>query len=305
MGNNRYILQWEDYMKKAKESLENNNFDEYKDFMDKANETADLLKHDNELTYECVNFGMANYIFENALPTIFKNNKAAVKEFTNTIKEDKNLRKQFQFYKALETYTTSLNSRDYLNESLNLVKETIDKKTLEKSNKKLGEIINKYSIKPSEMISEDKLKFFADCDYLLKNDKKLNNLVTVTECVNRVSDYIEKNYNTINESKTNTFALIEDFDKKYNNLLNEEEKSFVKEIIDCKSSSNRAKKETLFNKFKNECLELINKLMAESNGDDVNDLNAIKEQIDAKVFCEETLVKDVANLLEIRDILKS
>ena len=88
--------------------------------------------------------GKNRYIFENALPTIFKNNKAAVKEFTNTIKEDKNLRKQFQFYKALETYTTSLNSRDYLNESLNLVKETIDKKTLEKSNKKLGEIIKKY-----------------------------------------------------------------------------------------------------------------------------------------------------------------
>ena len=46
MDNNRHICQWEDYMNKAKESLENKNFEEYKDLLKKACDTVDLYKND-------------------------------------------------------------------------------------------------------------------------------------------------------------------------------------------------------------------------------------------------------------------
>lgn len=305
MDNNRHICQWEDYMNKAKESLENKNFEEYKDLLKKACDTVDLYKNDCELTYECVNFGMSNYIFEDALPKLFKTNKNAVKEFITTIKEDNNLKKQFQFYKALESYNSNMDCRDYINESLKLVIGSIDKKSISESNEKLNRIIKKYNIKPSTVISEDKLKFFNNCDFLFKNEKKLTNLANITENIDGVVNYVTNNVHSINETKTNTFDLIENFDSKYSSLLNEEEKDFVKEIISCKSKNNVEKKEKLFNGLKNECLNIIDKLIGESNDDDKVGLEAIKEQIDSKMFCEDTLVSDIANLLEIRDVLKS
>ena len=305
MDNNRHICQWEDYMNKAKESLENKNFEEYKDLLKKACDAVDLYKNDCELTYECVNFGMSNYIFEDALPKLFKTNKNAVKEFITTIKEDNNLKKQFQFYKALESYNSNMDCRDYINESLKLVVGSIDKKSISESNEKLNRIIKKYNIKPSTVISEDKLKFFNNCDFLFKNEKKLTNLANITENIDGVVNYVTNNVHSINETKTNTFDLIENFDSKYSSLLNEEEKDFVKEIISCKSKNNVEKKEKLFNGLKNECLNIIDKLIGESNDDDKVGLEAIKEQIDSKMFCEDTLVSDIANLLEIRDVLKS
>ena len=305
MDNNRHICQWEDYMNKAKESLENKNFEEYKDLLKKAFDTVDLYKNDCELTYECVNFGMSNYIFEDALPKLFKSNKNAVKEFITTIKEDNNLKKQFQFYKALESYNSNMDCRDYINESLKLVVGSIDKKSISESNEKLNRIIKKYNIKPSTVISEDKLKFFNNCDFLFKNEKKLTNLANITENIDGVVNYVTNNVHSINETKTNTFDLIENFDSKYSSLLNEEEKDFVKEIISCKSKNNVEKKEKLFNGLKNECLNIIDKLIGESNDDDKVGLEAIKEQIDSKMFCEDTLISDIANLLEIRDVLKS
>ena len=303
--NNKYILQWRELVLKAAKALEEKNFDLYDTLMREANMAYDEYKRDSALTYECTNFGMSNYIFEDALPKLFKSNKKAVKEFIKTIKEDKNLLYQFQFYKALEKYNENVDSKDYVNEALEIVKNNINQKTINESNGKLTRIINKYNIKPSETISNENLELFESCDFLFKNKKRLTNLTTINENINTVVKYTEKNYNSINENKENVFKLIESFEQKYNSLLTEEEKDFVKEIMDFKKEDKDNKKEKLFNKFKNECLNTIDKLISESSDEDKDGLLAIKEQITDKQYCAETLVKDMAKLLEIRDILMS
>jgi hypothetical protein len=75
--------------------------------------------------------------------------------------------------------------------------------------------------------------------------------------------------------------------------------------MDFKQGEKNEKKEKLFNRFKNECLNTIDKLISESNNEEKEGLLAIKEQIEDKTYCAETLVKDMAKLLEIRDILMS
>ena len=75
--------------------------------------------------------------------------------------------------------------------------------------------------------------------------------------------------------------------------------------MDFKQGEKDEKKEKLFNRFKNECLNTINKLISEADSDEKEGLLAIKEQIEEKEYCAETLVKDMAKLLEIRDILMS
>ena len=305
-SNNKYILQWRELVLKAAKALEEKNFDLYDTLMREANIAYDEYKRDSALTYECTNFGMANYIFEDALPTLFKSNPKAVKEFISTIKEDKNLLYQFQFYKALEKYNKGISSKDYVTEALEIVKNNINKKTISESNGKLAKIISAYNIKPAQTIPSENLGLYESCDFLFKREKVLTNLREINENINTVVNFTEKYYDFTNEGDTkNFFSMVENFEKKYNSLLTEEEKDFVKEIMDFKKEDKDNKKEKLFNKFKNECLETINKLLSESSDEDKEGLLAIKEQILDKQYCAETLVKDMAKLLEIRDILMS
>jgi hypothetical protein len=150
------------------------------------------------------------------------------------------------------------------------------------------------------------MELFESCDFLFKSTRKLTNLNEITENINKVKNFTEKYYDFTSEGDTkNLFSMVENFEKKYNSLLNEEEKNFVKELMDFKQGEKNEKKEKLFNRFKNECLNTIDKLISESNNEEKEGLLAIKEQIEDKTYCAETLVKDMAKLLEIRDILMS
>jgi hypothetical protein len=300
MEKNRYILQWEDYCKKACEAMENNHFDVYDDLMKKADDIYKLYRQESKLTYECTNFGISNYIFEDALPSLFKTNKKVIKEFVNTIKEDKNLLNQHKFYQALKNINEHTDIHTYINEALLLVKEGIDIKTLNESNDKLSKIIKENGIRPSSEINEDVLKYFESCDFLFKNNRKLSNLPIISENINNLINYI--NTQTIlKEDKINIYDMLENFEKKYDNILNEAEKNFVKNIL----TSSSDEKEHLFNNIKKECIEIINSLLESTKDEETDGLNAIKEQINEKTFCETTLVKDIANFLEIKDILNS
>lgn len=301
-----YINEWFDVMTKAKKMLEAKDFVAYNALMEDAKSVVNDYKKDCDLTYECTNFGMSNFIFEDALPRLFKENKTAVKEFVKTIKEDKNLTSQFNFIKALEKRDSSLDAKEYLNESISLATNNIDFSTIKESNRKLAKLITKYGIKPSDFINDKKLSLYEACDYVLTHKKKLSNLNEHNKNFNTILVYSESNYNNnIDEGKVNLDSLVEDFNRKYMNLLNEEEKSFVKEIMDFKAPQNDMKKEKLFNKFKNECITTVDKLLEGASDDEKDSLENIKEQIKSKQYCSETVVADLAKLLEIRDILLS
>lgn len=299
---NKYILNWRNNILEAAKALNNNDFALYENIMYNANNDYQDYKKDIELTYECTNFGMCNYIFEDALPTLFKENKKAIKEFITTIKEDKNLLSQFQFYKSLEKNNDNINTSEYITESFNLACENIDIKTINESNKKLSDIIKKYNIKPSDFIPQEKLDLFENCNYVLSKKKKLTNLMEMKNSFDNVVSYVKNNINNLNENKKSNLSLIDEFNTKYGNKLNESEKLFVKEMI----SSKTAKKETLFNNLKNECLKQLDKMKLDAKTDnDKLGLNELEEQIKSKMFNESTLIKDVAKLLELNVVLGS
>lgn len=303
---NQYILQWREYIIKADECLQNEDFEGYEEYEQKAKEAYEAYKKDTELTYECKNFGMINHIFENALPQLYKSKKhQAIKDYISCIKEDKNLLAQFQFYKALGRYNNQYDINTYLNEALTLAKENIDKKTLSGSIRKLADVISEHKIKPNDFINEENLSFYENCDTLLSKDKKLTNMIEMTSSFNSVSDYVKNNTQSICENVFDAEKSIREFTEKMNKTLTTEEKTFVEEIIDAKSAGATKRKEKLFNKFKNECIDLVNKLIGESNSADKAGLQEIKSQLMDKRFCLETIVQDMAQLLEIRDVLMS
>jgi ribonuclease D len=77
--------------------------------------------------------------------------------------------------------------------------------------------------------------------------------------------------------------------------------AFVQEITDWRSPIAEQRKEKLFNKFKNECIDKINEMLSEDAGN--VELESLKKQIEEQKFNKESIVNDIAKLLEIRDIL--
>lgn len=304
MENNKYILEWKNKVQEAVIYLSENNFKEYESRMSEANAAYEQYKRDFELTYECKSFGIAKYIFEDVLPNLLlSNNKKVIKEFTNTIKNDKNLKSQFQLFNTLSNYNDKYDINSYINESFELALNDIDKTTIKESNKKLDNLIQKYQLKPSDFIPNDKLRFFENCDMLLCKNKTLSNLTELNDRKNEVMNYVKLHQ----KIETPFEQRINEFTKKIDSVLTEEEKSFVQELIDFKSKGKEARKENLFNKYKNECLDLVNQLLKEEdeNGENYIGLTNIKNQLNNKQFCLETLVQDMAKFLEIRDVLMS
>jgi ribonuclease D len=126
-------------------------------------------------------------------------------------------------------------------------------------------------------------------------------MISLVESYNAVSNWMDTHKSDkINEGKTPD-ELISEFEEKLKNNLNESEMSFVQQITDWRSPIAEQRKEKLFNKFKNECIDKINEMLKE-DAENV-ELKGLSDQINEMSFNKETIVKDIAKLLEIRDIL--
>lgn len=299
---NPHMEEWAKYTDLMKEAMLSNDIDTAQEMKDKADSEYAQYKEFADKMYSCNGFESCNQAIQESLDYLIKYNTKAVKEIMSLIKEDKNLSAQFSFYKSLNECSANY-TIIYLNEALDIISNKIDYKTIKESNEKLVNLVRKYGIVPKNDYSDDKKKLFENCEYIITNKKKMSNLNEYSTRLKEVNDYICNNIKPINESKKTVYTLIEDYDKKYNSLLNEEEKSFVQEIMDWKNQGNSSKKQSFFESLKKECINGVNKLLETCSEEEKGDLTSIKEEINNKQFCEETLVKDVAKLLELRDVL--
>lgn len=297
----KYIQKWFNVIQSAKAALSNNDYELYDNLIHNANSIVDDLKRDNLLTYECKNFGLANHIIESSMPRLFKHNKGAVKELIKTIKEDKNLLNQFKFFNALNKYKSLDNNE--LKEALDLFYQSVDVKTINESNGKLSDLVKKYDLKSDNLINEEQLMFYENCDFLFKHPKRLlNNLAPINESISKVVEYVNHNIKHCDESSNDFYANIDEFNKKINSKLNQEEKKFVKAVILNKNDDS----EKIFKNLKNECLETIDKLINSSKLENEKDgLKSIKSQIIEKEYKQSSLINDISGLLEIKEILQN
>lgn len=246
--------------------------------------------------------GMLGEMFESALPTLFLKNRKAVGSVISLIKEDSNLRNQLQFFDAMKHYDGQIDAKDFVNESVELAKKGIDRKSLNESNRKLSKLFVYYNIKPDDSLDEDKENFIKAGTYLLTHDRKLSNLSEIAKNRKTVEDYIVKHKKEINENKINLKNVMENFDKKMS-ILNEDEKSLVKDILDCKSSVAEQRQKTFFESLKLKCVSKIDELKNSSSDTEKASLESLREDIQNMPYCKESIVKDTAKLLEIGAVL--
>jgi hypothetical protein len=304
MKDNKY----QDYINIMSEALEKEDYKAYEYVKEMLDEAIEDSKHEKELMNEMntTNFGVLNHIFENELPTLIKTNKKAVRNVIKTIKEDKNLITQFNFYNVIKeqyngTHADMISSKDALENLAKIVSEDIDLKTVKASNKKLRNIMVESGIKPSDFVDEESRKLYENGDVILTTKRNTNNMISLVESYNAVSNWMDAHKSDkINDGK-NPDEMIREFEEKLKNNLNESEMSFVQQITDWRSPIAEQRKEKLFNKFKNECINKINDMLKE-DAENV-ELKGLSDQINEMSFNKETIVKDIAKLLEIRDIL--
>ena len=298
----KYIKIWEAAVAKAREAMKQGGIEAAEKYVQEMDDAFERYKEACNFEDSMIdsNFATINATLESVLPKLMTKNKKALRECVKLIKEDKNLLAQFKFCNALRKFNCDTDAKDYINESLKLVSKDINYKTLKESNRKFAKLLIKHNIKPSN-INENEMKFAKSCDYLLTHKKSLNNLTDFTNNLKSASDYLVEN-KKLNENKVDILSMAEQVEKKLNSL-NEAEQALVKDIMMANSSGAETRRMNLFNKIKNECIEKINKMISENEGDEKERLLNLKETIMLKEYDKSNIVGDIAKLLEIGAVL--
>lgn len=298
----KYIKIWEVAVTKARDAMEQGGIEAAEKYVQEMEDAFERYKEACNFEDSMIdsNFATINATLESVLPKLMTKNKKALRECVKLIKEDKNLLAQFKFCNALRKFNCDTDAKDYINESLKLVSKDINYKTLKESNRKFAKLLIKHNIKPSN-INENEMKFAKSCDYLLTHKKSLNNLTNFTNNLKSASDYLIEN-KKLNENKVDILSMAEQVENKLNSL-NEAEQALVKDIMMANSSGAETRRMNLFNKIKNECIEKINKMISENEGDEKERLLNLKETIMLKEYDKANIVGDIAKLLEIGAVL--
>ena len=308
MKKNKYQKEFSNYIEIMNEALKRNDFKAYNVAKSMLEETIEDSKQEEALLAEMNtnNFGILNHIFEQQLPTLIKSNKKAVRDVIKAIKEDKNLLGQFNFYNVVKNQykgdTANLvEAKEVLEKLAEISVKGIDQKTVKESNKKLRKVMLENNVVPTEFIDEENKQLYESGHVIFTRKKTTANMIPLIESYHNVCQYMENHKNDAPKERKNPDELIREFEEKLKNNLNESEISFVQQITDFRTPIAEQRKEKLFNKFKNECLEKINAMLkedAENSG-----LIDLSKQINEMAFDKNNIVKDIAKLLEIRDIL--
>jgi hypothetical protein len=304
MKNNKHQEEFSNYLNIMSEALQKEDYNAYDYVKEMLEEAVEDSKHEKELMDEMntTNFGILNHIFENELPTLIKTNKKAVRDVIKLIKEDKNLSNEFSFYNQIRQYNDRI--AEILTPDVFAAKlyenMCIDKKTVVESNKKLMKLMKENNIIPSDFIDDETRQLYESGHNLITKERNLNTVGVLAESSKNICNYIEKHKSDKKLGK-DADELVREFEEKLKTNLNESEISFVQQITDFRSPIAEQRKEKLFNKFKNECIDKINEMLKE----DANniELKGLSDQLSEMKFDKNNIVKDIAKLLEIRDIL--
>lgn len=286
----------------------NGNLDSANIYRHKANvilnEMHDALKtvdgQDTLIFGDNRNFGLIYNVFENSVK-IFGNDdvrKKFINEFINTIKKDKTLMVEFMVYNALETPKNVSDSVGYVNDVIEEVKK-LDKTKLKESNQKLIGVLRKYGLNETVVPNKEKQTLYENIEFVLFNDKKIGNLTDYQVCVKTLAESVEKNNVNIQQKTLEDFysEKMSEINEKYEKLLTDEEKLFLTEME--KSKKDR---KLVFDKNKEILVKSLNEKI---NSDNENSAEwaTILEKIEKKAYNDKTSIVDIAEMIEIKNIL--
>lgn len=258
-------------------------------------------------------FGYIKECFESLSPELFasKKGKSILNKYTTAIKESNNLSTMHSICEAIRKSGKGTDTAFVINKILESNQTGIDRVSLKKEIKSLGMILAEGYLyigeKANDLLPKENKKLYSAIGYITENKSNLKNITEYTNALDVIKENIENK-----EKETPIFEsrnlddlaneLLEEFNKKYSESLNEEEAKALKEIA---SGENR---EQIFEKYRSLCAESI--LAAKKSFDEKGDENSSKrlssvlEQVNNKKYSLDTIGEDICNLIELSNIFE-
>ena len=265
-------------------------------------ETNAEIEKMNSLYGESRNFGVIYKVIEENTDNLYndKNKRKVFKGIIKLLKEDKTLNTEFKLYNALRNPVGVDNVPTYVDEAFNLAKSSLDEKKIRESNEKLLKAVQKANLFEFVDIDDDEMELYENVEYILLNNVTFQSLNEHSVAKAKVRNYVNKhNLNETIERPTesNYKEKYREITEKYSTGLTNDEYKLISEIYESKD------KKLLFEKKKYEAINALTEYAKTSNDSDKEDVVMIVEKLNAKEFNEKTLLSDIAELVEISQIM--
>lgn len=265
-------------------------------------ETTAEVEKVNSLYGESRNFGVIYKVIEENTNNLYNDEKKrkAFKPIIRLLKEDKTLNTQFKLYDALKNPKCVDNVPTYVDEALNLAKSSINEKKIRESNEKLLKAVQKANLYEYVDIDDDEMELYENVEYLLLNNVTFQSLNEWSAAKARVRGYVTEH--NLNESKDSISEpeykeKFREITEKYSKGLTDDEYKLISEIYETKN------KGVLFEKTKWDAINTLTEY-AKTNDSDKDEVASIIAKINEKQYNEKTLISDIAELVEISQIMK-
>lgn len=293
-------------MEAAFKSYASRDIDKAEQYRDKANaiyEQADKLyrlEHtDRDKLYgKNRNFGVCYRIFENNIVNNMssKKGKKYINEVTRFIKTNPVLKEQFDIYNSLLNKKDIQDTVKYVDSVVECIDNSgLTRKEIKISNDRLIDLIESNS-NINKLIDIDDKDFglFEDVEYLILNQRNVNNVAEYENAKRCLSEHLKKNISEVTE---NYDDKIEKLSEKYQYLSNDEIE-LTKKIL-----SKDTDKEQMFENMKKDTLTMIDEAMLSSTAEDKEQWNNIKDIISEKKYNKNELVEDILRFIDIQNSL--
>lgn len=260
--------------------------------LDKAREEGHSETDIENLYGESRNFGVIYNVVNENTKLAFAN-KQDLKGLGKVLKHIKNndiLREQFEIYSSLEQTKVKNDVAHFVNEAVAMI-PSYSKKKLVKENNELIKLIRQNKLTENIVIPQEKMKLYEAIEFVLTNKKNIANIDSLKTHKDTIMEYVEK-YNKVDESLNETKETAVSIDN-----ITEEEKQLLKDL-------NEGKGEEVFNKYKNETIQLISEQVTMSdNLSDKIDWNGMLTRMMIKQYNPSKLLEDICDFINVQNII--
>jgi len=262
----------------------------------------DMINRMNSLYGESLNFGVIYKVIEENTDNLYTDEKKrkSFKPIIKLLREDKVLNTQFKLYDALRNPKDVENVSTYVDEAFNLAKSSLNEKKIKDSNKKLLDAVHKANLFEYVDINDDEMDLYENVEYVLLNNVTFQSLNDYSAAKAKVRGYVTE-HNVSGEKATASVPGYIDkcvsVTEKYSRGLTDDEYKLISEIYESLD------KKSLFEKKKYEAINTLHEYVKTSTDADKEEVAMIIEKLNAKEFNEKTLLSDIAELVEITQII--
>lgn len=251
-----------------------------------------------------LSFVECKQLFEGLSDKLFdtEKGKKIIGKYASTIKECKELKTLYILSENLTTRKEIIDTKMYVMECSSFANK-VSKKDMKKFHNIIKEAIKFSGLNSEELsnILNINKELNESINFVLSNKKKPSNLSDFTKHVTLISESLNKNVNTENNTEydSDVNSLTDIMESKN---LEDWEKEVIEEITLCNLSGNN--KLNIFEKYKEQCLSLIDENLENSeNLETTSRLNTMKGQLSERVYKEDSANEDILCLAELKKTL--